>query len=223
MSTYKVDLHTHSVASPDGGILPEQYAEILRQNVLDCVAITDHNRIDLAEALHKELGQKIIVGEEITSSAGEIVGLFLKKAVSPNLSPLATVQAIKAQGGVVYIPHPFETVRRGITKSTLEEIIDHVDIIEVHNGRAFIQNKGPEAAAFATLHHRVRAASSDAHGLKGLGTSYTLLEEIPHKDNLMKLMEKARLITNPPPFHTLFYPKLHRISKQFKSLRRRLK
>jgi predicted metal-dependent phosphoesterase TrpH len=216
----KVDLHSHSIASPDGGITPQQYHEILRQNVLDCVAITDHNRVDLAIALHKELGDSVIVGEEITTSGGEIIGLYLTKAIPPNRSPLSTVQAIKAQGGIVYIPHPFETIRHGITKSTLDEIIDHVDIIEAHNGRAFFQNKGPEAAAWATLHHRVRASSSDAHGLKGLGSSYTELEELPNKDTLMALMEKARLTTKSPPLHTLLYPKFYRLSKALKSPRR---
>ncbi|MDB5163808.1 MAG: hypothetical protein JWS12_426 [Candidatus Saccharibacteria bacterium] len=213
---FKVDLHTHSEASPDGGIKLEQYREILRQNVLDCLAITDHNRIDLAASLQKEFNDKVIVGEEITTTAGEIIGLYLTLPIAPNMSPQATVQAIKAQKGLVYIPHPFETVRSGIAKSTLEEIIDYVDIIEVHNGRAFFQNRGPEAAAFATLHQRVRAASSDAHGLKGLGTCYTLLDELPTKDTLMELMPKAKLIANRPPLQTLLYPKFHRFAKKLR-------
>lgn len=212
----RVDFHTHSIASPDGGMTPQQYQEILRQDILDCIAITDHNRVDLALALHKELGDQIIVGEEISTSAGEVIGLYLTKAIPPNRSPLSTVQAIKAQGGIVYIPHPFETIRHGIAKSTLEEIIDHVDIIEAHNGRAFFQNKGPEAAAWATLHHRVRASSSDAHGVKGIGTAYTEIEEIPTKETLMKLMDKARLVTNRPPLRSLLYPKFHRLSKALK-------
>lgn len=213
---YKVDLHTHSTASADGGIRPEQYRHMLSSGKLDCIAITDHNRIDMAVMLKKELGKKIIVGEEIMTTAGEIIGLFLERAIAPHQSPLATVQAIKAQGGMVYVPHPFETVRNGIAKTTLQEIADYVDIVEVHNGRAVFQNRGPEAAAWATLNHCLRAAGSDAHGVKGLGTCFNLLEKIPTKRTMLQLMAKARLITNPPPLHTLLYPKLNRLSKRLR-------
>ena len=73
---YKVDLHTHSQASPDGGIRPEQYAQALATEKLDFIAITDHDRIDFALGMQKALGNKIIVGQEITTSVGELIGLY---------------------------------------------------------------------------------------------------------------------------------------------------
>lgn len=76
---FKIDLHTHSTSSPDGGITAHQYEEALSTGVLDCVAITDHNRIDFAEKLERSFGDKIIVGEEIMTSGGEIIGLYLKR------------------------------------------------------------------------------------------------------------------------------------------------
>lgn len=214
---YKTDLHTHSGASADGGIRPEQYRQLLDSGRLDVMAITDHNRIDMAQALHKELGERIIVGEEITTTQGEIIGLFLKRPIQPNLPPLTTVQAIKEQGGIVYIPHPFEIVRRGLSAMTLEAIAEYIDVVEVYNGRAVFQNRGPQAVAWAKLHHKLPAASSDVHGYKGVGSAYTMLEDLPTTANCMKLLARGRLMTTRPPLLSLFAPKLNRLHKKLRS------
>jgi len=209
----KVDLHTHSFASLDGGIKPQQYKTILESGQLDCVAITDHNRIDAAQELRKSLGNKVIVGEEIMTTDGELIGLFLTKAIEPHQSALVTAKAIKAQGGLVYVPHPFETVRSGLPQTCLDELVYLIDIVEVHNGRAIFQNLGPKAATWARLNRKVVAASSDAHGYAGLATTYTELASIPTAKTLVKLLETARFSTNRPPLRSLLYPKLNRMSK----------
>ncbi len=208
----KIDLHTHSTASVDGGIKDEQYAKALEDGI-DCIAITDHNNIRMAQRLHNSLGERIIVGQEITTTAGDIIGLFLTKSVASHQSPLATAQAIKAQGGLVYVPHPFETVRAGLSEEALIPIIDLVDIVEIHNGRALFQNHGPKAATWARLNHKAAAASSDAHGYKGMGSTYTSIAEIPDANNLVKQLLKARYTTSRPPLKTLLYPKINRFSK----------
>lgn len=212
----KVDLHTHSTASPDGGITAEQYRQILGDGLLDCIAITDHNTVDLALQLHQELGNKIIVGEEIDTQQGEIVGLFLKKTIPGGLSLIEAIQRIRAQGGLVYLPHPFETVRKGVSKADLEKLVDQIDIVEVYNGRAVAQNKGPEATVWARLHQKPAAASSDAHGLKGTATAYTLMAEIPSAQTLIGLIEKGHLSMERPPIHSLLYPKWHRLRNRLK-------
>lgn len=212
---YKIDFHTHSTASPDGGLTQEQYDHALSSGLLDCVAITDHNRIDNAVALRRALGEsRVIVGEEIMTTKGEIIGLFLEKPVLAGLSPAATVRAIKEQGGLVYVPHPFENVRHGLQRRTLEAIADLVDIVEVHNGRAWLRNRGPQAVAWTKLHHKLRAASSDAHGQRGLGSGITMLAEIPTRETLKRLLAKGHLLTRPPRWHSLFYPKLHRLGRK---------
>lgn len=213
---YKVDLHTHSTDSPDGGISLDQYAQALNDGVLDYIAITDHNTITLAQSLHKELGKQIIVGEEIDTSEGEIIGLFLKKAIKPGLSAKKAAQAIKEQGGLVYIPHPFETVRRGLSKENLAQIIDLVDIIEVYNGRAIFSNKGPQAVTTARINNKPGAASSDAHGVKGLSSAYSLIIDKPTRDNLSNLLATAHLTMRRPPLNTLLYPKVNRLKKRIK-------
>jgi len=210
----KVDLHTHSIDSPDGGLTPEDYTNLFANGTFDCLAITDHNTIKLAHSLHTTLGDKVIVGEEISTSEGELIGLFLSRVIAPEQTARATAEAIKAQGGLVYIPHPFETVRAGLGSDSLQGIADLVDIVEVHNGRALFQNRGPTAATWARLHHKVMAASSDAHGRKGIGTTYQTLHELPTSRNLVALLSTGRLVTNRPPLRSLFYPKLHRLRRR---------
>ena len=211
---YKLDLHTHSDASPDGGISASQYARALATSTLDVIAITDHNRIDFALKLQGELGDRIIVGEEIMTTAGEIIGLFLTERIAPGLSPHETVKLIREQGGLVYIPHPFETVRKGLTPETLDELLDHVDIIEVANGRAFLQNRQSKSAIYAKLHRLASAASSDAHGVRGLGRTYTAVKDIPTPATLLSLIAKGTPIAAPPSPQALLYPKYHRLRKK---------
>src|SRR5690606_35884246 len=112
-------------------------------------AVTDHNTIAFAQELNAKLGAQIVVGEEITAREGEIVGLFLTEKVKPGMSAADTARAIKQQGGLVYIPHPFETVRKGLPLTVLDAIAEDVDIIEIRNGRAVFQNKGKQAEAWA--------------------------------------------------------------------------
>ena len=211
---YKVDLHTHSEASPDGGITPEQYAKVLETEKLDYVAITDHDRIDFALGMQKALGEKIIVGEEITTNDGELIGLYLKKRIAPGMSAFKTAHAIRDQGGLVYVPHPFETVRKGLQQEALDMIVDLIDIIEVHNGRAVAQNCSIQAATWAKLHSKTGAASSDAHGYKGLGYSYCILQEKPSRGSLVSNITMSSLAYRRAPYRTLLYPKINRLAKK---------
>lgn len=212
----KVDLHTHSMASPDGGITPKQYIKVLEDKVLDTLAITDHNSIIAALELHKLFPKNVIVGEEIMSTKGELIGLFLSKLIDKGMTALATAQAIREQGGLVYIPHPFETLRSGLDETTLDALAEYVDIVEIHNGRAVFQNKGPQAAMWAKLNRKAVAASSDAHGYKGLGTTYSTLPEAPSAENLVEILAHARLVTVRPPLSSLLYPKANRLRKRLK-------
>lgn len=213
---YKIDLHTHSSASPDGGITPTQYKKALDNGLLDAIAITDHNSIAAALKLHEVLGDSIIVGEEIMTTHGEIIGLFLKEVVPRGLSPLDTVKHIKDQNGIVYIPHPFETLRKGMDPRTLDELVDFVDIVEVCNGRAFMQNRSAQAVVWARLNAKDSAASSDAHGYHGLGRTYNTVSELPTRDNLLSLFDRAVLRTQNPTVRALLYPKYHKLRKKLR-------
>lgn len=210
----KIDLHTHSTSSPDGGITPEEYARIIEDGVLDYIAITDHNTTDFAKQLHATLGERIIVGEEIMSRTGELIGLYLTNTIPPGMSALDTAKAIKAQNGVVYVPHPLETVRKGLDQESLEVIASYIDIMEVHNGRALFQNRGPQSHTWARLHNKAIAASSDAHGKRGLGHTFSVIGKKPTAKNLVELLSKPHVVVNRPPLHTLLYPKYHKVRKK---------
>lgn len=209
----RIDLHTHSAASPDGGITAAQYRKVLRGGLLDYVAVTDHNTVDFALGLQRELGEHIIVGEEIMTREGEIIGLYLQKNIPKGLSASDTVGKIKQQGGLVYIPHPFETVRHGISEKVLLHIMHDVDIIEVGNGRAVFQNKSAQAAAWAKRFQKAAAAASDAHGIKGWGRTFTELPEAPTRETLVELLQRCNMTVRAPGAVGLLYPKLNRVRK----------
>jgi hypothetical protein len=213
---FKIDLHTHSSASQDGGITADQYAHVLSTSILDVIAVTDHNHIDFAVDLQQRFGDRVIVGEEIMSTGGEIIGLYLKKRIPPRLSPLETIKQIKEQGGIVYIPHPFESIRKGLHPRVMEELIDYLDIVEICNGRAFLQNRSAQAVVWAKLNHIVGAASSDAHGIRGLGRTYTDVTTLPDRDSLITLLGQGIPVTSRPSVRSLLYPKYHHLRRKMK-------
>ena len=128
-----------------------------------------------------------------------------------------TIGDIKAQGGIVYIPHPFETVRSGISKEVLDQIVDKVDIIEVINGRAFAQNLSKEATDWATKHSIPAFASSDAHRYGGLGKTYSDLTATPTRKSLAQLATDSKHMYTRPSLLDILAPKRNRIMKRIKN------
>lgn len=211
---YKVDLHTHSIASPDGGLTLHDYRRILGRGKLDVIAITDHNTISFAQVAQAKLGESvIIVGEEITTQQGEIIGLYLEEAVPAGLPLNEAIAAIRAQNGLVYVPHPFETVRQGIAKKDLDEVAHAVDIVEIANGRAVFQNRSKSAMTWTAEHRKVGAASSDAHGKVGWGRTASLLRSAPTRQTLVPLLSEAKYHAQSVHLGVL-HPKLNRLKKK---------
>lgn len=210
---YKIDLHTHSIVSYDGGLTEESYQGLLDRHVVDCVAITDHNETRFAQQLQKKLGDKIIVGEEITTIDGELVGLFLQETIPAGMTAQKTAEAIHEQGGLVYLPHPFETQRKGLQPSTVEMMIKDIDIVEVFNARGRFRGKASTAESLAQKHSLAHAASSDAHGISGIGTAFSLLSGMPNKKNLLKLLSTGRQQKQYAPMWTYLYPAMNKIKK----------
>lgn len=213
-ASVKVDFHTHSALSPDGALTAQNYRRALERGRLDCIAVTDHNETDFALELHKAFGDRIIVGEEITALEGEIIGLFLAETIAPNQSVAETIEAIHAQGGLVYVPHPFETVRKGVAAPVLDAVAKQVDIVEVYNGRAVFQNRSDQASDWAVRHNVPAAAGSDAHGPAGWGRTYTELAAMPTRDTLIALLQDATYTRGFPGLRGIGYPKLNRLRKK---------
>jgi hypothetical protein len=212
---HTIDLHTHSIASPDGGLTLKDYGDMLASKRLDYIAITDHDSIVFAQEAHEKFGDVIIVGEEISTQEGDLIGLFLRELVPPGLTASQAVRRIRRQGGLVYIPHPFETMRKGLRAATLESLGGAVDIVEFFNGRAIIQNKSSAAKRWAEQHTLPGAASSDAHGPKGWGKTATVVDEPPSAANLTSLLGNARFVERQSGLRAALYPKLNRFKKRW--------
>jgi predicted metal-dependent phosphoesterase TrpH len=182
---YFADLHTHSRASFDSLASPEALIRTAAQRGLTHLAITDHDRIDGAlEGRSIAAGVSpnvtVIVGEEVKSADGDLVALFLQEAVPPGLSADETIAAIRAQGGLVGIPHPFDRYRGSLLNDArMERLVDMVDWVETHNARVMLGNGNQKAAELAHSHGRPGIAVSDAHSSFEVGVAYTAFDHDP--------------------------------------------
>jgi predicted metal-dependent phosphoesterase TrpH len=210
-SRYRVDLHTHSIISQDGGITALQYEKILQSGVVDCIAITDHNETSFARIMHKKLGGRIIIGEEIDTSEGELIGLYLKETIPGGIGLDEAVASIKHQGGLVYLPHPYEKFRKGLKHTSIDRIASDIDIVEVFNGRGRFRGKSTLAQQFALKQNIPQAASSDAHGSKGVGLTASDLPDFPTHKTLKQLLTNAVLEKKYAPLFTFLYPAINRL------------
>lgn len=213
MTYYKVDLHTHSKLSPDGSIDEKDYQKILTTGALDALAITDHNTIDYALFCQKKLGKQIIIGEEISTMQGHVIGLFLTKPIEKKLDVLTTAKLIKEQGGIVYVPHAYDFFRSGIGAKQLNKIIQVIDIVEVFNGRVVLPIFNTQAENFAKKNKLARAFGSDAHFANALGKGYMLLTQLPSINK--HLYQNVRISGRYNPFFGYFAPKYNRLQKLF--------
>lgn len=171
---------------------------------LDCLALTDHNRLAGALALQKLAPFPVIAGQEIRTSEGEIIGLFLLEKIPPALSPEETIARIRAQGGVVFVPHPFDRFRGSrLLPAALERVAGQVDLLEIWNARALLPSDNARAAAFAERHALLRAAASDAHTPGEVGQSYVVVPPFRDAPSFLAAMAAARLVErlSPPWVH----------------------
>lgn len=212
---YKLDLHTHSIISHDGGITADQYSQLLEKGILDVIAITDHNETRLAFEMAEKFGEKIIVGEEISTKEGEIIGLFLSKTIPGNLTAKEVIKQIREQEGIVYIPHPFEVLRQGLKIETLQTIIHDIDIVEVFNARGRWRGKSNQAMEFSQKNNKIAASASDSHCYMGMGSSFCVVNEIPTKKTLINLLTKGELHKQFAPFFTYLCPAINKIKHRF--------
>lgn len=170
-----------------------------RRQGLNALAITDHNVI-LSHPLEiSHSGVRLIPGEEVETTEGEIIGLFLRRLVPPGLSPEETIGAIKEQGGVTYLPHPLKRTgsKRWSTK-TLERILPGIDVIEVFNGRLLDAAANREAARLAKEAGVLPGAGSDAHTAWELGRVFVEMDDFDSPASFLASLRRGRIIGRPP-------------------------
>ena len=140
---------------------------------IDCLAVADHNTTAGALKLKEIAPFKIIVAEEIMTSAGELMGLFLTEEVARGLSPEETISIVKSQGGLVGIPHPFgRWPLQDQSRLLSEEILSRIDIIEVFNSRSPFNSRSRKTRKIALEHGLAASAGSDAHSAREIGRAY---------------------------------------------------
>jgi len=196
MSKIKVDMHTHSEYSPDSRTPLASQAAAIKAAGLHVVCATDHNTIEGALRL-RELadGFRVIVGEEVSSQDGEIIGLFLDKPVPRGLSAEETIARIHDQGGLVSIPHPFSRNRRfHLRRSALERVWEDIDCIEVFNAREAFTQDNIRAAAFAKDKGLPGAVGSDAHRASEIGRAWVEVEEFAGRDDFIAALREGSVI-----------------------------
>ena len=194
-----VDLHMHTDHSPDCATPVEVLLATARAEGLGAIAVTDHNEVSGAlEALRKASGVKVIVGEEIkTASQGEVIGLFLQEKIPRGLTLEQTVAEIRRQGGLVYVPHPFDRLHSVPDYEHLLAILDQIDVIEVFNPRVAISSFNEEAARFAAKYRLIAGAGSDAHVAAGLGSVRVRMRDFEGPDEFLESLREAEIHTKP--------------------------
>jgi predicted metal-dependent phosphoesterase TrpH len=192
----RVDCHLHTVASGDSVLTVAELADRARQAGLDVVCVTDHNVTHAAvAAAERDIGVRVIVGEEIRTPDGDLIGLFLTERI-PYVLPVAEVVGrIRDQGGLVYVPHPFD---RG--RSSLGRVLPGlcaagcVDVIEVFNAKIADQALNERAACLARQFGLPGGAGSDAHDAPGVGAAYLEMPDFDGPASFLAALADARVI-----------------------------
>ncbi|MDP1848268.1 MAG: PHP domain-containing protein [Solirubrobacteraceae bacterium] len=196
-----VDLHMHTDHSHDCATPVEVLLATAREQGLGAIAVTDHNEVSGAlEAREKaaRFGVKIIVAEEVkTANQGEVIGLFLEEKIPRGLTLAETVAEIKRQGGLVYVPHPFDRMHAVPDYEHLLTIIEDIDAIEVYNPRVAIGSFNEEAARFAAKYRILAGAGSDSHVAPGLGSVRVRMHDFDGPEEFLESLRTAEITTKP--------------------------
>jgi predicted metal-dependent phosphoesterase TrpH len=213
----KADLHVHTRYSEDSLSPPEKIVQHCIKRGINCLAITDHNTITGAVEVKRLAPFKVIIGEEIFTTQGEIIGYFLTEEIPPRLSPEETVTRIKAQGGLACIPHSCDRFRRSSTlrRQALNSIMPDIDSIEVFNSRTMLLRDSARALELARRHNLPATAGSDAHIVREVGSTYVEIPEFNDAEQFRQALKQGQVFGHRTNFFTHFYGIRNRLVKQF--------
>jgi predicted metal-dependent phosphoesterase TrpH len=195
------DLHLHTSWSHDCQIPVEELLDHAEAEGLGAIAVTDHNvfggALEAAE-LARDRDLIVIPGEEVkTADQGEVIGLFLSEEIPRGMSFGETVEAIRAQGGVVYAPHPFDRLHAIPGPATLHRHLAEIDVLEVYNARLLFEAYNDEALRFARKYDLTMGAGSDAHVLQGVGTGAMRMRAFDGPDEFLASLRTAQVLRRP--------------------------
>jgi predicted metal-dependent phosphoesterase TrpH len=191
----KADLHVHTTYSMDCATSLDEIVTRCLKLGIDCLAIADHGTIEGAIKLKEIAPFTVIVAEEVLTPHGEIMGMFLSEGVPSRLSVAETLGRIKAQNGLVCIPHPYDNIRPSSFSNPreLEEIMPFVDIIEVFNARNLFPGSRGRAQRLANKFGKLSSAGSDAHTASEIGNAYVEMPQFSNKDEFLKSLAQGQI------------------------------
>ena len=196
-----VDLHMHTSWSHDCSTEVDELLDHAEAEGLGAIAVTDHNVLGGAlEAAQRAVRRDVVVipGEEVkTDGQGEVIGLFLSEEIPRGLSFAETVEAIRAQGGLVYVPHPFDRLHAIPEPSTLHRHLAEIDVFEVYNARLLFEAYNDEALRFARKYNLTAGAGSDAHVLQGVGTGAVRMRRFESPEEFLVSLRTAEILRRP--------------------------
>jgi hypothetical protein len=193
-----IDLHMHTDHSSDCATPVEVLIETARDRGFGAIAITDHNEVSgalaAAESARRFDDFKIIVAEEVkTAEQGEVIGLFLEQKIPRGLTMSETIEEIRRQGGLVYVPHPFDRLHSVPDYEHLLDMVEQIDLIEVFNPRVAISSFNEEAERFARKYNIIPAAGSDSHVAQGLGAVRVRVRDFDGPEEFLEAMRDAEI------------------------------
>ena len=199
MSKIKAEFHIHTKYSKDSILCTTFLYIMCKLRNIEVIAITDHNEIAGAQRIKEKFQKKgieVIVGEEILTKDGEIIGLYLTEKIQPNLSIEETINLIKKQNGIVYLPHPYDEKRRKtvLIPQKQEENKNKIDLIEIHNGRNIVKEYSTKQKEIQEKLNIRKVIGSDAHTFLEIGRNYIIMEK-PNRNTLLKNIENGEFIT----------------------------
>jgi predicted metal-dependent phosphoesterase TrpH len=195
------DLHLHTSWSHDCSIEVDELLDQAEAQGLGAIAVTDHNVLGGAlEAVERARGRRLVVipGEEVkTADQGEVIGLFLAEEIPRGMSFGDTIGAIRAQGGLVYLPHPFDRMHAIPKPATLHRHLAEIDVLEVYNARLLFEAYNEEALRFARKYNLTPGAGSDAHVLAGVGTGAVRMRRFSGPEEFLVSLHSAEVLRRP--------------------------
>jgi len=191
-----VDLHMHTDHSPDCATRVDTLLDTAKRVGLGAIAITDHNEISGAlEARERANGIKVIVAEEVkTADQGEVIGLFIEEKIPRGMTLQETIAEIRRQGGLVYVPHPFDRMHAVPDYEHLLHVVEDIDAMEVFNPRVAFSAFNEEAARFAAKYRIVAGAGSDSHVAQGLGSVKIRMRDFDGAQEFLESLRDADIV-----------------------------
>ncbi len=212
----KADLHVHTCHSKDSTSRPDSIVQHCIDEGINCLAVTDHDRISGALEVERIAPFKVIVGEEVLTREGEIIGYFVREEIPPHLSPEDTILRMREQGALVCIPHPCDRFRphSKLRPNALRRVLPLVDMIEIANSRTFLSRDGRRALELARTNGLPGTAGSDAHVVTEIGKTCIEMPDFETPEEFLSALRQGKVYSAKTSVIIHFYNIRNRLLKR---------